>query len=342
MKRHVAVWALALCFLLTACGGRENGGEDRGLLERASGISETETLLTVDGREVPGWRYLYWLTCTCDDIREQYGAEDGEPDWDMALSGGTLADYARDQALADTALYATVENWAEEYGCTVTKEDRAALTAAWTEKMADWGGEAAYLEHLADLGLTKERAWELSEVGYLYGHLYQLSRTADSPLAPTEAEVETYAKTQSALTVDRILVAAGEDREAARQRAAAIFSQLNGAADQAASFAALAAEGDDTAGPRTFRPGDGTLDGTLEAAALTLEEGQCSGILESDEGFSILRRLPADRDALLADCFDARLQAAAEDAAVILAESYGQLDAASFSAALVRERALDR
>lgn len=341
MKQRVTTLALLLCLLLTACGG-EDGREDRGLLERASGLSETETLLTVDGREVPGWRYLYWLACTCDHICSQYGEDGGEPDWGMALSGGTLADYARDQALADTALYATVENWAAEYGCAVTEQDQAALAAAWAEKVAERGGEEAYLDHLADLGLTKERAWELSEVGYLYSHLYQLSRAGDGPLAPTEAELEACARMRGTMTVDRILVAAGVDREAARQRAAAVFSRLNGAADQAAEFAALAAAGDDTAGPRTFRPGDGTLDAALEEAALALEEGQYSGILESREGFSILRRLPADREVLLADCFDARLQAAAEAASVTLEKAYEKLDTAAFSAALERERTVKK
>ncbi len=121
--RKRAVPALALCLLLTACGGWEKDSGGPGLFQDASGIREDAVLLTVDGREVPAWRYLYWLTCACDSLQDQYGGAGLELDWSAPLEGGTLADYAKDQALADTALYATVENWAEEYGCALSEED---------------------------------------------------------------------------------------------------------------------------------------------------------------------------------------------------------------------------
>ena len=74
------------------------------------------------------------------------------------------------------------------------------------------------------------------------------------------------------MSVDRILVAAGDDREAAREKAAELFAQLNGAEDQGAVFDTLAKAGDDTAGPRTVLPGDGQLSQELEEAAQALRE----------------------------------------------------------------------
>ena len=58
--------------------------------------------------------------------------------------------------------------------------------------------------------------------------------------------------------------------------------------------------------------------------------GQCSGILESDEGFSILRRLAPETAGLAEEYFDSRLQKAAAGAKTSLSEAYEQLDAASF------------
>ena len=43
---------------------------------------------------------------------------------------------------------------------------------------------------------------------------------------------------------------------------------------------------------------------SLQDAAATLEPGQFSGIIETENGFVILRRLPADRDALREAYFD--------------------------------------
>lgn len=339
MRKRVTILALVLCLTLTACGGREDSQGQTSFLGRAAGIREDAVLLTVDGREVPAWRYLYWLAYTCDRVRERYEENGLKLDWDTPLGGGTLADYARDQALADTALFATVENWAERYDCGLTGEDQTVLEEDWAEKAADHGGEEAYLAVLADLGLDQARAKELSGVGQMYAKLYALSSTTGSALAPDQGALQEFAASQNVLTVDRILVSAGADKEAARQRAAEMFSQLNSAADQLAKFTELAAAGDDTTGPRTLRPGDGVLDPALEEAAGALAEGQCSGILESGEGFSILMRLPTDPASVSADYFDQRLQSAAESTAVETTEAYGKLDIAGFYRSLQAARA---
>ena len=166
----------------------------------------------------------------------------------------------------------------------------------------------------------------------LYAKLYNLCLTEGSELSGLLDQADR-------LTVDRILISAGEDREAAREKAAEVFSRLNGAEDPAAAFPALAAEGDDAAGPRTLLPGDGTLPQALEEAAKALEEGQYSGILESEEGFSILRRLAAEGTAPTEEAFDQLLQAAAREALVKTVPAYDLLDAAAFDAALEELRA---
>ena len=219
--------------------------------------------MTVDGREIPAWRYLYWLAFTCDQIREKYKDSGLSLDWEAPVSGGTLADYAKDQALANTALYATVENWAVRYGCVLSEKEREALANTWEEQSAARGGEEAYLKELTALGLDRLRAEELTEVGMLYAKLYNLCLTEGSELSGLLDQADS-------LTVDRILISAGEDREAARERAAEVFSRLNGAEDPAATFPTLAAEGDDAVGPRTLLPGDGTLPQVLEEAAKAL------------------------------------------------------------------------
>lgn len=105
MRKRTITLALLLCLILTACGGREDS-RSQGLFQRASGMDEDAVLLTVDGREVPAWRYLYWLDRGCGRLQEQYRSAGLPLDWNAPLEGGTLADYVKDQALADTALYA--------------------------------------------------------------------------------------------------------------------------------------------------------------------------------------------------------------------------------------------
>ncbi len=76
----------------------------------------------------------------------------------------------------------------------------------------------------------------------------------------------------------------------------------------------------------------------LEAAALALETGQCSGILETEEGFSILLRRETDRSGVEEAYFDHLLQKAAESSAVQLTEAYEALDPATFTAELAQAR----
>ena len=326
MGKRITALALALCLGLSGCALRREE-EEGALLGRAAALREDLVLLTVDGREVPAWRYLYWLALTCDQVREKYKDSGLTLDWESPVPGGTLAEYAKDQALANTALYATVENWAERYGCALSQREREALAETWAEQSAAHGGEEAYLRELAALGLDRLRAEELSEVGMLYAKLYDLCLTEGSELSALMG-------TADSLTVDRIFIQAGEDREAARERAAEAFSRLNGAEDPAAAFSLLAAEGDDGAGPRTLLPGDGTLPQSLEEAARSLEEGQYTGILESEEGFSILRRLAPEGKAETGEIFDRLLQEAVEGALVKTTPAYDVLDAAAFDEAL--------
>lgn len=95
MRRMIAAaLAVFLSLTLAACGKKE-AGED--LLSQASGIPSDEVLLTVDGREVEAWRYLYWLAYTCDAIQTAYDDAGAELDWDADMEAGTLSDYAGEQ-----------------------------------------------------------------------------------------------------------------------------------------------------------------------------------------------------------------------------------------------------
>ena len=153
MKMRMTCLALLLCLLLTACGGKEPDSQGRtSFLGEAAGLEEDTVLLTVDGREVPAWRYLYWLAWTCQQMRERYAASGTALDWDTPGSGGTLAQYVKDQALADTVLYAVVENLAEKAGYASSEEV---------------GAKAA----LPDMGLDEAQMAQLEDVGRMYGWL---------------------------------------------------------------------------------------------------------------------------------------------------------------------------
>jgi len=313
LKRYLMAVGLVLCLLLSSCGKSEKPVLQRlSRLSEAAGTEEEQVLLTIDGREIPAWRYLYWLGYACERVEERYRESKLPLDWNTPVSGGTLADYVKDQALADTALYAAVENWAERYSCAPSEPD--------TETPA-----------LPDMGLSLTQMEELEQVGRMYAALYELYCTEGSELAPSEDELMAFGTEQGAVTLDRILIPVDGDRETAQKRSAEVFSQINSAEDLEAVFSALAAEGGDPLGPRTLLPETEELEPELVEAALALEEGQCSGILETEEGFSVLRRFPLETAALKEAYFDHLLETAAESSAVMTTAEYEALDTAEFA-----------
>lgn len=345
MKKRIAGYILALCLGLTACSTGEVLREE-GLFYEAGGISPDAVLMTIDDREIPAWRYLYWLVYTCDYIRTSYEKEGQELDWEAPLADGTLADYAAEQALRNTALYATVENWAVQYEVELTEEDRTAMEADWAEKTSYYGSEEAYLQALQDMGLTRTEAETMSGDYYLYSHLYDLSCQEGSGLYPAEEDVAAFAEDQGYVTVDYLLVSTAQvadgDTEALnarRERAEEAFSKLNGSDDGAAAFEGLADTYSDAEQRRmTFLPGDGTVPQAVEDAAAALEEGQWSGIVESDQGFYILLRQPPDSAQVREGYFDQTLQQAADEAEVVYTDDYDALDVASFYTAILQAR----
>lgn len=305
MRKTTASLALALCLLLSGCGKAAAGTGS--LLGQAAGLEDETPLLTVDGWEIPAWKYLYWLAVDCEQLEERYETSGTPLDWSAPLAdSSTPEDLVKADALADTVLYATVDSWAELYGCTLTED------------------ELDNLPKRSYPGLTAEQGQALAETGRKYAKLYALYETPGSPLAPAAGELELFQQTSGPLAAERLLVPAGDDREAARQRAAELFAQLNTAEDQASAFDTLLTE-----------TGGGPLPeeewtGALKDAASALEPGQISGIIETDAGFSILRRLPAEGAALREAYFDNLLQDTAAASDILFTNAYNSLRPAAF------------
>ena len=93
MKWRVMALALVLCLGLSGCAAEEKKAPSS-LLGRAAEMEEDAILLTIDGREIPAWRWLYWLAFTCGQIREKYTDSGLTLDWSAPVTGGTLAEYA--------------------------------------------------------------------------------------------------------------------------------------------------------------------------------------------------------------------------------------------------------
>lgn len=311
MRRRILCLALTLCLTLTACGGSvEEPPQSRtSLWEEAAGVEEETVLLTVNGQEIPAWRYLCWLYRACEAVSESYAAAGKAVDWSQEAEGQTLADYVKAQALSDTALYAVVEQLAEQHDCPVPPGKAPA----------------------AQPPLSAEQTARLADTGRLYAALYEDYCTEGSTLAPTAEELAAFAAENGWAGMEQICVPFGEDKEEARQRAAELFSRLNAAEDSAAVFSELRVSEGETV--KT----DGE-DALLQALA-ALEAGQYSGILEGEEAYVILRRVEPDPAAFREEAFDRMLLKKAAEAEICCTQAYKELDAAVFWRTFMEENA---
>lgn len=348
-------WGLlaVLTLLLAGCG--EKGAESaESLYEQVTGIPAGQVLLTVDGRDVPAWRYFYWLTYNCDYLSDACAAGGQALDWSADRAGQTMAQYVTQQALDTAVLYAVIGNWAEEYGCDTGPEDQAALEREWEALCSRYGGETRCLGELAWMGLDRAGADAFTLDYRRYSRLREAAVTPGGALYPAEDELTAFAQAYGYRTVDIIFISTegvGEDAAAMaekRERAELVLEKLEGSSGPTEYFSTLAgmysdASREDCPQGVTFAPGDGRVSEAVEQASEELAENQWSGILEVPGGLAILLRRPLDQAAVAADWFDSRLQQAARDAEVKTAPEYEEIDPAAFYEKLTGLRSrLDR
>ena len=102
MRKNVIIPALLLSLLLTACSmGEAEADSGRNSFWAEMDMDAAEPVLTVDGREVPAWKYLWWLAENCEAMEEACAAAGVTADWEATLETGTLADYVERQAVVE-------------------------------------------------------------------------------------------------------------------------------------------------------------------------------------------------------------------------------------------------
>ena len=202
-----------------------------------------------------------------------------------------------------------LENLAEEYGATLTAEQKAAIEASDQAYIDQYGSEEAFESELNKLGMRRETYDRVSTSNYLYQNLYQLYNTEGSKLYASDEDLALYAAEKNYITADHILLTTkdtttGEalsDEEKAEKKALAeeIKQKLDACEGDLTALTALFRELADeySEDPTGFTFTTGAMVPEFEAAAYALAEGAVSEIVESSFGYHILLRLPLDKAA---------------------------------------------
>ena len=360
MKRWMS--ALLAALLLALCVGCGNQEEPSGIYYDITGIAPTETVMTVDGNEIPAQAYFYWTAYNCSYFEYQLGmlaaygmsgdlvnVEDGSVNWDAPFSEDqTLSQYVKEETKSAVTFYAVAENLAAELGVTLTEEDETAIADNRASMVEELGGEDAYAQYLDELGVDEETFTRLQSASLLIGDMTDLTLQEGSELYLPEEDYDQYATSAAHIllaTQDTAPGAALSEEEIAekRQTAEDLLTQLQASDDVVTLFGQLADEYSEDPGraenPDGYIYTPGTMVAVFEDAAAALEPGQVSGIVESDYGYHIILRkdlsegLSSDPDmkrTLAQEHLQKLLEERMEEAEVTVSAELDDLDPGAF------------
>lgn len=339
--------ALLMTVSLTACSSPEEdaptAGSEEGLFYEVTGLDPDAVMLTADGKDITVGMYLYWLVYTMSSVStvSDWVDDAGLLKWDEEVSEGeTVRDLVLEETLNTAKLYMIVENWADQYGFTLTDEEEQSVQAELDTMAQQLGGEEAYQAYLWDMGLTEEMNQRLTRVYYLYAKMLASVTEEGSPLYITDEVLYQYEGiTEDTILADHILLLTGEDEEENQALYATmeqLLQTLRSADPSEASllFNYLADNISEDTGRAYYPNGyllteDSDYVQEFKDAAFALEENEFSDIVTTEYGYHIIMRKPI-REYVADQYLSELLTVAIDNADVTFSDAYNTFDVEQF------------
>lgn len=326
-KLAALVLAAALCITtLSGCGQKaqptppppsevdvEAAAAD--IYQFLAGVPADTMVATLNGQDITAAELVSWVVTCCDNIASYnyYTTGSDAINWDQKTNEMTMTDFLLDEALNMAAFQKLLHLRSEDEGIALSEEEKAQIeTALQTmEKSVEEQLGMPLDKYLSMYGMTRSVYAMNGESDLMFQALAEARFGEGAEGEPTDADIEAYWEEQGNYYVKHILLATIDlnnrlplsESEIAQQRekAEGILEQLRQAQDPLALFDTLMNE--HSQDPGLLSQPDGyefqantTVDPAFEAAALALEHGQISDIVEGVSGFHIILRLPPQID----------------------------------------------
>ena len=276
----------------------------------AAGLAGNTVVATAGGAEITADSLLYWLTYGIDGSAQYYSMLGmGEMPWDTEVDGKTLEEALMDSALQTAALYALLPGLAEQEGAAASPDVDQRAEEALASMAKDSGGDQMLDHALWASALPRDLFKQMMRVNDMNGQLQDKLYGEGTAGYPSDAQVLSYAQDEKGIyrakhillkTVDTDKPVTDENGNPTGEYEAlddAVVAEKKALAEDLLSqLMAEHSEDTDADGAVNSPEGYTTVKGQMvepfEKAALSLKDGEISGIVESVYGYHIILRLP--------------------------------------------------
>lgn len=206
IKRTISILLVLglMTMLLTSC--TQTKEEDPVLA--LAGFDKETVLLSFDGNSVTAEDYLYWLIMSISQVRQIQQKWGDEPaDWDAEVYAGmTAREYAYKYATDSAKMPWVVEQIAQEYGITLTREEKAKIQESKDDFKEQFGGEDLYFMYIHSMGMTDAVVDRMNEMGMLAEKIELVLAEEDETLTLNDEALRTYMEDLGILKAKHILL----------------------------------------------------------------------------------------------------------------------------------------
>ena len=270
--------------------------------------SDAPVVMTINGDEVHADEYagmLYNYMLYYEQMYSSFGLTDI---WNNEELGPAMLQTVQADAYNQIVSTHVVLQHFNDLGMSLSYADQKALQQQLSDTIESVGGMEMYTQLLADMGFTPDTYSNMSYSSACYRALDEYYYGENGVNLPTDEELikqfeETY---PDALAAEHILISltdptTGETRteDQAKAEAQKVLDRLNAGEN----FEDVMNEVSEDPGLASYPDGyvftEGQMLQPFYEATLALQEGEVSGLVQTEAGFHIIKRIPVDYTAML-------------------------------------------